>query len=225
MKYIKSSIAFIFLTFILISLYIILKPNTWEAYYKHKLTEPPRDFIVTALKELPQQTKSEIIALDLGAGVGHETLLLLKKGYYVIAVDSQKSAFDFMLERPEIIKYQDRLKTVVSSFEELDLDKIPPLNLVVTSFALPFCHPDHFENFWKKIVDKIESGGYFIGNTFDPGFTAFDDKVRKEMTFHTKEQTIDLFDNFEILSLREIKEEGKEVGKFDHYYEIIAKKK
>lgn len=98
----------------------LLKPNPWDRYFHKKLSDPPRDFIVAQLNTIPIPSSDEV-AIDLGSGVGHETYLLLQKGYSVIAIDNQKIAFDMMLKRPEIIPYKDHLKTYEVSFEKIEI--------------------------------------------------------------------------------------------------------
>lgn len=203
-------------------LYKIMSYDRWDAYYQNKLNEPAREFVAKTLQVLPHP--HQVVAIDLGAGVGHETLLLLEKGYHVKALDNQKAAFEFMLKRPEIVTHKDRLTTITSSFENLDFNQLPAADIIVASFSLPFCRPENFDSFWINIVQKIKPGGYFIGNTFDPGFTVFAESDRIKMTFHTKAQTAALFKGFKIISLNEIQKEATIPGKQDHYYEIFAQK-
>jgi tellurite methyltransferase len=210
--------------FFLAVFYYLTKPSRWELYFKNKLNEPVREFVVDAIQKISNNNGTDKIALDLGAGVGHETLLLLERGYNVIAIDGQKEAFHFMLQRPEIKKYQAHLKTVVSTFENLDFALLPDVDLVVASFSLAFCKPTYFDTFWNNVTRKIKSGGYFVGNTFDPGFTAINKKDRPGMTFHTKAQTEALFKDFKIISLNEVQKEGKVAGACDYYYQVVAQK-
>lgn len=69
--------------------------------------------------------------------------------------------------------------------------------------------------------------GYFVGNFF--GLNDSWTKIKKEMTFLSKEQTLDLFKNsFEIIHFNEIEKDGKTgLGKMKHWhiYNVIAKKK
>ena len=69
--------------------------------------------------------------------------------------------------------------------------------------------------------------GYFVGNFF--GLNDSWTKIKKEMTFLSKEQTLDLFKNsFEIIHFNEIEKDGKTgLGKMKHWhiYNAIAKKK
>lgn len=69
--------------------------------------------------------------------------------------------------------------------------------------------------------------GYFVGDFF--GLNDSWTKIKKEMTFLSKEQTLDLFKNsFEIIHFNEIEKDGKTgLGKMKHWhiYNVIAKKK
>ena len=69
--------------------------------------------------------------------------------------------------------------------------------------------------------------GYFVGNFF--GLNDSWTKIKKEMTFLSKEQTLDLFKNsFEIIHFNEIEKDGKTglgIMKHWHIYNVIAKKK
>jgi SAM-dependent methyltransferase len=199
-----------------------MKPNVWESYLTKTLQWPVRPYIIRALSKIPAP-KEGAVALDLGAGVGNETLLLIDKGFDVVAIDSEKIAFDLMLKHPEIIKQRDHLKTIQSTFQNLDFSSVPIIDVVLASFSLPFCPPKYFNEFWKNLVSKIKPGGYFIGNTFDLGFTKF--KSSTDMTFHDKQQTLDLFKDFNIIHFEEVKKENKENGQIDHFYIIFAQKK
>jgi tellurite methyltransferase len=221
-KYVFPIIGFVLIVSACIGVYIYMKPYNWEPYLKKTLEWPSRPFIARSLSKIPNP-KAGAIALDVGAGAGNETLLLLEKGFDVIAIDSEKVAFDLMLKRPEIIKHQSHLKTIQSTFQNIDFESLPLVDAVVASFSIPFCPPTHFNEFWQNLVSKIKPGGYFIGNTFDLGFTKF--QRRPSMTFHDKQQTLDLFKDFNIVYFDEVKKESKENGQFEHFYIIFAQKK
>ena len=69
--------------------------------------------------------------------------------------------------------------------------------------------------------------GYFVGNFF--GLNDSWTKIKKEMTFLSKKQILDLFKNsFEIIHFKEIEKDAKTgLGKMKHWhiYNVIAKKK
>ena len=137
--------------------YLYMKPNIWESYLTKTLQWPARPYVVRALSKIPDP-KEGAVALDLGAGVGNETLLLIDKGFDVVAIDSEKIAFDLMLKRPEIIKQRAHLKTIQSMFQNLDFASLPFVDVVLASFSLPFCPPKYFNEFWKNLVSKIKPG-------------------------------------------------------------------
>lgn len=194
-----------------------------ERILSRKTKSSPRPFVVDALKAIPQKFDSAI-ALDFGSGVGHETLLLLNHGFNVVAIDSQKEAFEIMLNRPEFAKFKPHLKTIVSNFEGLNFSDLPDADVIVASFSLPFISPQLFDHVFMSIIKKLKIGGYFIGNFFDPGFNVFKEKDRKNMTFHIKPEVLELFKDFKIITFNELKTPAKEPGKTDHTYEIFAQK-
>lgn len=201
-----------------------LKPTAWERYLKEKADQSPRPFIVDALASLPSPFAGAI-ALDMGCGVGNETLLLLQKGYRVFAVDNQEFAFDILHKNPKLISYGDQLTPLVVSFEDFPPYPLPKVEMIVASYSLPYCNPHQFNKFWENLVRQLKEGGYFIGHTFDPGFTAFSKKDQQQMTFHTRAQTLALFKEFDILHFKEVQHPGLAAGTFDHFYEIVARKK
>ena len=67
--------------------------------------------------------------------------------------------------------------------------------------------------------------GYFVGNFFGLKDSWF--SIKKDMTFLSKEQVIDLFNDFEIIDFKEDERDGKTgLGKIKHWhiFDIIAKK-
>ena len=72
----------------------------------------------------------------------------------------------------------------------------------------------------------MNQDGYFVGN-----FLGLNDSwinLKPSMTFLSKEQILDLFSNFDIISFKENEKNGKTaLGKVKHWhiYDVIAKKK
>jgi tellurite methyltransferase len=199
------------------------KNKYWEAYFKSKLRDPPAGFIVQGVDTIAQKNPNKT-AIDLGCGIGHETLVLLKAGYKVTAIDSQPEAFEYMKQLPNIHQYQGNLKAIVSTFEKLDFQSIPKADLVIASFSLPFMKPQDFNRIWQQVVTKVKPGGYFIGNFFAPDFSFFADKFRHSMTFHSKMEAMALLNGFEIVGFQEVNVPATKPGTMKHYYAFIGKK-
>ncbi|MGD9591155.1 MAG: class I SAM-dependent methyltransferase [Candidatus Berkiella sp.] len=196
----------------------------WENYFKSKLNDPPAGFVVSGLQYIDNNHPGKV-ALDLGAGVGHETMVLLKQGYNVIAVDGEENAFKYMMALPGIQNYRSHLRTIVSDFEKLNFKDIPPTDLVVASFALPFVPAKEFDKVWGNVVNTIKPGGYIIVNLFDSSFSFIEERFRPSMTFHTKEQALSLFKQFNIIYFNEVMNDATKPGTQNHYYVFIAKKR
>lgn len=67
--------------------------------------------------------------------------------------------------------------------------------------------------------------GYFVGNFF--GENDSQNETKPQMTFLTKEQAMELFENFEIIRFKEIeKDDLTGLGKMKHWhiFDVIAKK-
>ena len=100
---------------------------------------------------------------------------------------------------------------------------MPSADLIHASLSLPFCHQQHFDALWAKIVNSITSGGWFAGNFFgvNDSWTVHDD-----MTFHTEAQIRKMLEPFEIVYFHEEDEEGRStIGpKHWHIFTVMARK-
>jgi trans-aconitate methyltransferase len=125
---------------------------SWDDYYKKIHGRAPRQLLLDALEKYP--TDASLHAIDLGCGDGTETVVLLSRGWRVLAVDGESVAIKRLMEKvPQ--EGQVRLQTQVAKFEEVTL---PPADLIHASLSIPFCHPDHFPALWKKIANAIKPG-------------------------------------------------------------------
>jgi hypothetical protein len=70
----------------------------------------------------------------------------------VLAIDGEPAAIT-QLRSKVPAEAADRLEMRVATFE--DIGELPPANLIHASLSLPFCHPQHFDALWAKIVDGI----------------------------------------------------------------------
>ena len=160
-------------------------------------------------------------AVELGCGVGRDTVCLIKNGWNVLAIDREnvESRIATKLSEEELKQF----KFSKQKFEDIELEKN---NLVVANFSLPFCNKNNFKELWNKINNSILKDGYFVGNFF--GINDEWKSTKEEMTFLTKEQVIELFKDFEIIEFKEVEKDGTTgLGKKKHWhiFNVIAKKK
>ena len=85
-------------------------------------------------------------------GAGRDTIFLIKNNWNVIAIDREdtKDIIEISLNAEELKKF----KFVQQNFENIQLDKN---DLIVSNFSIPFCNKNHFNDFWLKIVNSINS--------------------------------------------------------------------
>lgn len=194
----------------------------WLAYYNAVVGRPPRDTLLAALERFEAEllTDSSRFAVDLGCGDGRDTVELLRRGWRVLGIDGEQEAIARLLSRPDI--NHERLETQVIRFEEVILPE--GVDLINSSFALPFCPPEHFPKLWEKMVASLRCGGRFCGQLFgDRDSWA----IYTSMNHHTREQVEVLLQPFEIEMLEEEEHPGKTaIGeeKYWHIFQIIARK-
>ena len=168
--------------------------------------------------ELKTETGS---AIELGCGAGRDTIYLIKKGWNVLAID-REDVSNFIIEKLNDEEL-NRFRFQKQNFEKLELENN---DLIVANFSIPFCCKSNFEELWNKITYSMLRSGYFVGNFF--GLNDEWAKIKNDMTFLSKEDVLSLFNDFEIISFKEIEKDMKTgLGKMKHWhiFDVIAKKK
>lgn len=188
-----------------------------ENYYDNTESEKPRNnlqYFNDKIKCKPGK------AIELGCGAGNDIVYLIKNNWNVFAIDRED-----VEER--IVKRLTKEELAKFTFQKQDFEtfKLEENNLVVANYSLPFCKKDKFEELWNKIKTSIINEGYFIGNFF--GLKDSWREVKPEMMFLSKEQVMELFKDFEIITFKEIEKDALTgLGKMKHWhiYDVIAKK-
>lgn len=186
----------------------------WSEYYEITKSKPPTKLLVKALEYVPEKDK----AIDIGAGALKDARYLLEQGFDVTAIDKSP-----LMEQEAKALDNDNLHAFTTSFEDFNFHK-NEYDIASSMFALPFTAPEHFEKVFNEIKLSLKKGGIFCGQFF-----GINDEWSKnpKMTFHTEEQVRDLFVDFEILSLKEIEEDGTTANgtpKHWHVFHVIARK-
>jgi tellurite methyltransferase len=196
--------------------------NTWEGYYEWLKGRKPRRLFVEALARFGTSSNEagQLHAIDLGCGDGTETLVLLRAGWSVLAIDRDPAAIEQLQSRVPA-RFRPRLEALTGSFEELHL---PPASFVYAGYSLPFCRPEYFDRLWVNIVASIRPDGRFAGQLFG----IRDSWANKpDMTFHSAEHVASLLEaGFEIEVLDESEQDGEAFNgpKHWHIFEIIARR-
>lgn len=159
-------------------------------------------------------------AIELGCGVGNDTVYLIKNNWNVLAIDREdlKERIVKKLNDEE----QEKFRFQKQNFEYLELEKN---NLIVANYSLPFCNKNNFKELWNKINNSILKGGYFVGNLF--GDKDEWKSTKEKMFFLTEKQVIELFKDFDIIEFKEVeKDDFTGLGKMKHWhiFNVIAKK-
>ncbi len=205
----------------------------WPKYFDAVKDQPPRDTLLRALQEINRgnagQSTVRWFAIDLACGEGRDTraILAANSTANILAIDNSVEALARLRSK---LSYADSLR-VSSSL--LPMESVPHHNiarpntamLINASFALPFCHEDHFPSLWNWITTTLAPGGYFSGQIFGDRDDWAPDNPRRHFT---REQVNALLAPFNIIHLEEVEKDGKDaMGGMKHYhlYHIVASKR
>jgi SAM-dependent methyltransferase len=195
----------------------------WSAYFDAVAGLPARETLLAALQRFELEPPAARIAVDLGCGEGRDTAELLRRGWRVLAIDSQSEAIDRLRSR---VTLSDpvRLATLVARYEDASW---PVCDLVNASFSIPHTEPADFPVLWGKIVASIRTGGRFAGQFFgvrDSWATRPDGVTR---TYHTRADVEGMLRGFEAEQFEEIERPGKNAlgePKYWHVFHVVARK-
>lgn len=212
------------LLLILMSSFIFRKYffKSWAPYYQKTLYKNPRPLFLKAILYIEQNQTSKK-AFDIGAGSGNETAYLLNHGWQVWALDKEKAAIDIIATRKDIKERKHNLTLIQKKFCDIDWQHLPEFDFIYAGYALPFIAPADFALFWQQLICTLKKDGIIAGNFFGPEHTGFNNREKQGMTFHSKEQLLDLFKDFKILHFEEFHQKN-DAGIFDHTFDVIAQK-
>ncbi|MHA2501540.1 MAG: class I SAM-dependent methyltransferase [Candidatus Kariarchaeaceae archaeon] len=193
-----------------------MSDDRWSKYYDVTGGREPRDLFVRGFESVDPLLPK--IGADIGFGAGNEVLFLLNQGWKAIAIDAENEAGERLRSK---VGEEANLELIISKYENVSF---PSTSLLHAGYAIPFCHPDHFEEVWQRLSNSISTGGIFCGQLFGVNDAWSDNE---SMTFHSRDQVTSLLSGFEILELEE--EEGTKGtatggDKYWHIFHIMARK-
>jgi SAM-dependent methyltransferase len=210
--------------------------DVWTRYYDAVGGEP-RETLLIALDRYERCSGGQVeepFAVDLGCGSGRDTAELLRRGWKVLAIDSEPAGIDRLAQNVSGIEEgARRLETQVARFEDASW---PAADLVNSSYALPFCPPESFMAVWQRIVASLTPGGRFCGQLFGDrdewatprGVSSRGWGSPTGMSFHSKEAVLSLLGDLDVEHLDEVDVDGTTaVGdpKHWHLFHIVARKR
>jgi tellurite methyltransferase len=195
----------------------------WVRFFDAAGAEP-RETLLLSLERYTAEgnEESEPLAVDLGCGTGRDSLELLRRGWRVLAIDAHPEALKRLREKAETLQLAARLETLQSSF---DAASWPRARLLNSSFALPFCAPDRFDDLWRRVVASLEGGGRFSGQLFGE---RDEWASNRELAFHTRTEAEALFDGFDLERFDEVEEDGQTAlgeAKHWHLFHVVARRR
>lgn len=154
-------------------------PDThWPDYYAVTVDRPAWDTTTDAADRFAASDgpgASPRLAVDLGCGAGRDTRELLRRGWHVLAVDSEAAAIEAVTAAtPEADR--ERLDVLVADIATLEL---PACDLVVASVSLQLLPADAYAGVFERITGALRAGGRFAGLLYgdrdeaasDPAYT------------------------------------------------------
>ena len=192
----------------------------WAAYYQQLRDRPPRRTLLAALDRFGTPS-ADALAVDLGCGDGRDIIELLRRGWKVVAVDSEPEALRQLAARN--LPDADRITPILARLEEVPL----PLGvqLVNSSFAMPLCEPEKFHALLARIREALPSGGRFSGQWYGMRDSWLG---RPGITFLERDAALASLDGFDVEMFEE--EETDSVTprgnpKHWHIFHIVARKR
>ena len=196
------------------------KSAGWATYYEKLRERPPRRTLITALDRFGPAAAGSL-AVDLGCGDGRDVIEMLRRGWRVVAVDSEPAALKALQTRPLPDGYE--LTAIQARFEDVPLPL--GLSLVNSSFAMPLCPSESFHRLWERIREALPPGGRFSGQWYGPRDTW---AGRDGMTFVSRDEATRLLDGLELEMFEEEEDDGvtpRGNAKHWHIFHIVARKK
>jgi SAM-dependent methyltransferase len=195
------------------------KAAGWAAYYEKLRDRPPRKTLLFALDRFGAPPPGAL-AIDLGCGDGRDIVELLRRGWRVVAVDSEPEALRQLAARN--LPGAEGITPIAARLEEVPMPL--GIQLVNSSFAMPLCEPEAFRTLWPRIREALPAGGRFSGQWYGVRDSWLG---RSGMTFLEHDEALGLLDGLDLEMFEEEESDGvtpRGSPKHWHIFHIVARK-
>ncbi len=129
--------------------------SKFAAYDRIAGSGPPRTTVLLALERFAAEGRPPGLAVDLGCGIGRDTIPLLERGWRVVALDRRPEALAALAAHVPVTA-AERLLLWAQRIEDA---VPPPADLLVSSFALFLVAPELFPLVWARLRAALRPGG------------------------------------------------------------------
>jgi len=188
-----------------------IKNIFWEEYNKKSRDLPHNPLIEEGISYVNKKN----IALDVGCGSGQDANFMAQYFSKVIAIDNNSGCKKYLNKKNiDFLSYE---------MEKYDFKK-EKYNLINSWNTLVFMKPEKIIETVNKLLNSLTKEGVFVGNIFGPedGWAN-----RSDRSFLSEKEIRELFQNFKIIKLKEIRKTKRSVMgdlKKWHCYNFIIKK-
>jgi tellurite methyltransferase len=192
----------------------LTRETSWLDYYRDNADRPPREMLIEILDRFGPEPRE---AIDFGCGQGIDTIAMLKRGWWVLAVDAEREGIRRLLDRAPA-GARGRLSTKVARMEDVEL---PAADLVWAGFSLFFVPPERFQDVWRSIGAAVRGSGRFAGQLLGDRDTWAGEEGISSFTRAEAER---LFDGWTLESFEEEEEDGDACSgpKHWHVFHVVA---
>lgn len=192
--------------------------SRFSAYDRIAGAGAPRSTVLLALERFEAERRPPGLAIDLGCGIGRDTLPLLERGWRVVALDQRVEALATLAERAGpagsgLLLWAQRIEEA----------RLPPADFVIASFSLFLVPPERFPTVWAGIRRALGPGGRLALQLLGPR----DDWAgRPGITVHRAEEVDALLAGFEVEWRQEeesVAVTPRGVGKRWHLWHLVAR--
>jgi tellurite methyltransferase len=134
----------------------------WSEFHRKSHTRPPRELLIRTLNFFDVESRSDLVAVDLGCGSGADTLELLRRGWKVHCVDADPEGLE-MLKSKVPPEFMGKVRTYTERIESFPF---PECDLVWASYAFPFCPAANWEAMVRKATSALRPKGRIAGDVF-----------------------------------------------------------